>query len=145
MKRAAKWIAALLLGAIVPAALVTFALGSVEVFPPAFAITLGHAVVLGVPTVLLYRRLKWRSPAFALAGGFLIGALPAGLYFWPVDPRHGTNAWTGTTLTLLDGVPTRAGWVEYLQMLGGFGCLGMLGAIAFWLTLKLTGEFRVRA
>jgi hypothetical protein len=42
-------------------------------------------------------------------------------------------------------VPTWAGWAEYLQMLGGFGCLGMLGAIAFWLTLKLIGEFRVRA
>jgi hypothetical protein len=140
--RVAKWIAALLIGAIVPAALVAYALGSAGVFPPALAITLGHAVILGVPAALLYRRLKWRSPAFALAGGLLIGALPAGVYFWPVDPRHGTNAWTGTTQTLLDGVPTWAGWVEYLQMLAGFGCLGALGAIAFWLTLKIAGELR---
>jgi hypothetical protein len=142
--KVAKWIAALLMGAIVPAALVAYALGSARVFPSAFAITLGHVVILGVPAALLYRRLKWRSPAFALAGGFLIGALPAGLYFWPVDPRPGTNAWTGSTQTLLDGVPTWAGWVEYVQMLGGFGCLGALGAIAFLLTLKLTGELRVQ-
>jgi hypothetical protein len=142
--RAIKWIGALLMGAIVPAALVAYALGGVGVFLPALAITLGHAVILGAPTALLYRRLKWRSPAFALAGGFVIGALPAGLYFWPVDSRHGTNAWTGATQTLLDGVPTWAGWVEYLQMLGGFGCLGALGAIAFWLTLTITGELRVQ-
>jgi hypothetical protein len=142
MKRIAKWIAATLLGAIVPAVLVAVALGSVGIFAPAFALTLGHAVVLGLPAALLYRRLNWRSPAYALAGGLVIGAVPAGLYFWPVDPRHGTNAWSGTTQTLLDGVPTWAGWVEYLQMLGGFGCLGALGAVVFWVTLKITGELR---
>ena len=125
-----------------PAALVAFALGSAGIFAPAAAITLGHAVILGMPVALLYRRLRWRSPAFALAGGFVIGALPSGLYFWPVDPRRGTSAWSGTTQTLVDGVPTWAGWVEYLQMLGGFGCLGALGAIVFWVTLKVTGELK---
>jgi hypothetical protein len=140
--RVAKWIAALFLGAIVPAALVAFALGTAEVFLPATAITLGHAVILGVPMALFYRRWQWRSPAFALAGGFLIGALPAGVYFWPLDPRRGTDAWSGTTRTLIDGVPTWPGWVEYLQMLGGFGCLGALGALAFWLTLKFGGELK---
>ena len=140
--RVVPWIAALLTGAGAPALLVAFALGSAEVFPPAAAITLGHAVVLGLPVALFYRRRQWRSPAYALAGGFLIGALPAGLYFWPLDPRPGTDVWTGTTQTLADGVPTWAGWVEYLQMLGGFGCLGALGALAFWLTLKVGGELR---
>ncbi len=144
MKRIVKWTAAILLGAIVPAALVAFALGTLGIFAPALALTLGHAVVLGLPAALLYRRLNWRSPAYALAGGLVIGAVPAGLYFWPVDPRHGTNAWSGTTQTLLDGVPTWAGWVEYLQMLGGFGCLGALGAIVFWVTLKIAGELRLQ-
>jgi len=142
MKRAGKWIAAALLGAIAPAALVAYALGAAEVFAIAVAITLGHVVLLGVPLALLFGRLKWRSPAFALAGGLLIGALPAGLYFWPLDPGGGTSAWSGDTPTLIDGVPTWAGWLEYLVMLGGFGCLGALGAIAFWPTLKVTGELR---
>jgi hypothetical protein len=140
--KAAKWFAATLLGAIAPAALVAFALGSAEVFPPALAITSGHAVILGLPVALFYRRRQWRSPAFALAGGFPIGALPTGVYFWPLDPRRGTDAWSGTTPTLVDGVPTWAGWLEYLQMLGGFGCLGALGALVFWLTLKATGELK---
>jgi hypothetical protein len=39
-------------------------------------------------------------------------------------------------------VPTWAGWVEYLVMLAGFGCLSALGAFAFWLTLKVTGELK---
>jgi hypothetical protein len=140
--RIAKWFAALVVGAFVPAGLVAYALGAAGVLPPAFAITLGHALILGVPMALFYRRRQWRSPAYALAGGFLIGSLPAGLYFWPLDPRPGTDVWTGATQTLADGVPTWAGWVEYLQMLSGFGCLGALGALAFWLTLKMSGELR---
>ena len=66
--------------------------------------------------------------------------MPIGLYFWPLDARSGSNAWTGTTQTLIDGVPTWEGWVEYLQMLGGFGCLSALGAIVFWTTLRVSGE-----
>lgn len=140
--RAVKWIVAVLLGAAVPAALVAVALDSAGFFPPAMALTLGHAVILGLPLALLYRRLQWRSPAFALAGGFLIGALPIGVYLWPLDASVGSNAWTDATQTLIDGVPTRAGWIEYLQMLGGFGCLGAIGALAFWAALKVSGELR---
>ena len=141
--RAVKWIVAVLLGATVPAALVTFALDSAGFFPPAVALTLSHAVILGLPLALLYRRLQWRSLAFALAGGFLVGVLPIGVYLWPLDASIGGNAWTGATQTLLNGVPTWAGWIEYLQILGGFGCLGALGAVAFWATLKVTGELRL--
>ncbi len=129
--RVVPWIGALLMGAGAPALLVAFALGSAEVFPPAAAITLGHAVILGLPVALFYRRRQWRSPAYALAGGFLIGALPAGLYFWPLDPRPGTDVWTGTTQTLADGVPTWAGWGRVspnagrirLSRRGGRACL----------------------
>ena len=144
MKRAGKWIAAALLGAIAPAALVAYALGTTEVFAIAAAITLGHVVLLGLPVALLFGRLNWRSPVLALAGGLLVGALPAGLYFWPLDPGRGTSAWSGDTATLIDGVPTWAGWLEYVVMLVGFGCLGELGAFAFWLTLKVTGELRAQ-
>jgi hypothetical protein len=99
-------------------------------------------VLLGLPVAPLFSRLNWRSFAVALAGGLLVGALPAGPYFWPLDPGGGTSAWTGDTPTLIDGVPTWAGWVEYLVMLAGFGCLSALGAFAFWLTLKVTGELK---
>ena len=88
-----------------------------------------------------------RTPSISSAwwtSGGPQSAPPAGLYFRPVDPRHGTDAWSGATRTLLDGVPTRAGWVDYLQMLGGFGCLGALGAIVFWATLKITGDLRLQ-
>src|SRR5260370_23551475 len=92
MKRIVKWTAAILLGAIVPAALVAFALGTLGIFAPALALTLGHAVVLGLPAALLYRRLNWRSPAYALAGGLVIGAVPAGGFFFsgPSPPRAPT-------------------------------------------------------
>src|SRR5260370_40818179 len=100
MKRIVKWTAAILLGAIVPAALVAFALGTLGIFAPALALTLGHAVVLGLPAALLYRRLNWRSPAYALAGGLVIGAVPAGLYFWPGHPRPRTQGLVGPPPTL---------------------------------------------
>lgn len=89
--------------------MVSYALGTAEVFAIAAAITLSHVVLLGLPLALLFSRLNWRSPAFALAGGLLIGALPAGLYFWPLDPGRGTSAWSGDTPTLIDGVSTWAG------------------------------------
>lgn len=141
MRTVVAWLAAVVLGALAPAALV--ALADWRLFLTVAAVTLGHAVILGLPTALLYRRLKWASPEKTLAGGFLIGAIPVGIYLWPVDPTSRVNAWSGSVQTTIDGMPTGAGWVEYLQLLGGFGCLGMIGALAFWLTLKLSGQLKV--
>src|SRR6266849_8771845 len=46
--------------------------------------------------------------------------------------------------TMLDGVPTLAGWLQYLQGLLFFGAFGALGGIAFWATLRVAGQLPFR-
>ena len=62
MKALAIWIAALLLGALVPAVAFCAALRDLTFLHVAFAITLAHALVLGLPAALLFRAMRWRRP-----------------------------------------------------------------------------------
>ena len=139
LDRLSAWLAALLLGALAPAALFAGLGHNVRVLPIAFAVTLGHAVLLGLPAAFLFRYEQWTSLIGAMAAGFLIGASPIGTLDWPMQPGSGFNASSDGVPTIVDGMPTWAGWLEYLELAGGFGLLGALGALAFWLTLKAGG------
>jgi hypothetical protein len=136
------WIAATLLGALVPAAIVSMrlagpALPMLWLF--AFGVALGHAIILGLPAALLYRAKRWHRPDVAVATGFLIGAIPIGILNWPVRNAPNSTMSFGDTLLNVDGVPTLAGWLEFLRVLGMFGSLGAVGALVFWLTLRWSG------
>lgn len=136
------WIAATLLGAFVPAAIVSATLGGFiipTVWLATFAVTLAHAVVLGLPIALVYRAERWQWPSLAAATGFLIGAIPMGVVTWPVETRPGSSTRINGVLVSVDGVPTLAGWLDFLRLLGVFGALGAAGALAFWLTLRWSG------
>jgi hypothetical protein len=133
------WIAGLLFAALAPAAAFAGFARSVQVLPIAFMVTLGHAVALGLPAALLFRYEQWTSLIGAIAAGLLIGAIPVGILEWPLQPGSGFSASSPSGPTVVDGIPTWAGWLEYLQLVGGFGLLGALGALAFWLTLKVSG------
>jgi hypothetical protein len=137
--RISAWLAALLFGALAPAALFAGLGHNVRVLPIAFLVTLGHAVILGVPAALLFRYEQWTGLVGTMAAGFLIGAIPVGILDWPMQPGSGFTSSSGGVPTSVDGMPTWAGWLEYLELAGGFGLLGALGALAFWLTLKAGG------
>jgi len=79
------WVAAVLFGALVPALIVAGFSAEIMVLPWAFAITLGHSLILGLPIALVYRAIRWTHLTAAIAGGFLIGAVPGGLLAWPVS------------------------------------------------------------
>ncbi|HZX87919.1 MAG TPA: hypothetical protein VFF19_30375 [Reyranella sp.] len=64
----------------------------------------------------------------AMAGGFVIGAVPIGLFL-----VYGT---------LFDGPTTARTLLACLQIAGMAGALGIPGGLAFWLTLRAFGEFR---
>ena len=123
MKTVLVWILALLAGAVVPAVLAALAYADVRMFAPVFLVALSHAFVLGVPAALLCRNFGLLGARWALLGGFLIGAIPTAIYLWPIERAAGFN----TTLP------------EYLLVAGGLGCLGALGAFAFWTVFRLTG------
>ena len=113
MRRVAKlgiWIGALLLGALVPASLAAALAHTVTVLPVAFVITLGHATILGLPALLIYRAARWTRLSAAIAGGLIIGMIPGGLLFWPVRLSLRSTASVDGIPTLINGTPTAAGW-----------------------------------
>lgn len=137
------WIAAVLLGALVPALIVAGLSLSAMVLPMAFATTLGHSIILGLPVALLYRAKRWTRLSTVIAGAFLIGAIPVGLFAWPISPSSRTTASVDGVATVIDGIPTLAGWLSYFKLLGMFGGLGAVGGLVFWLTLRWSGALMI--
>ncbi len=124
--RALLWAGALLLGALAPAGAFAALQMNLRIFLGTLVVTGAHALFLGVPVTLLYRRQGWYRPLPAVAGGFLIGALPI-----------------GTILVLVGDRPTTTPWLlNNLEILGACGGLGALGAAVCWVTLKIGGALR---
>jgi hypothetical protein len=133
------WIAAVLLGALAPALIAASLLKGITLLPYAFAITLGHAVILGLPAALVYRWKQWTGVSAAVAGGFLIGIVPGGFYAWPMELSLRTTGSVDGVPTIINGIPTLAGWFKYLEFLSILGAFGAVGGFVFWLTLRWCG------
>lgn len=115
----------------------TFALasGAANIFTAAFWVALGHAAFFGLPLYLLLRfrgLLPWWS---APLGGFVVGCIPIALL--SLVPAA-DQASTGSTATVVDGMRTAAGWLEYLTLVLGAGALGSIGGVAFGLCIQGT-------
>jgi hypothetical protein len=106
------WICAFLFGALAPALLAVCFLG-IAFFPLVFGITVGHALILGLPVALLFCAKLWTGLVAALAASFLIGAIPVGIWAWPVDFSPGTSASVDGIPTVVVGIPTATGWLHY--------------------------------
>jgi hypothetical protein len=96
----------------------------------AFAVTLAHAIGLGVPAALFYRYRRWTGLIATLAGGFLVGAAPVGLLICALFVGGATT---------FDELPPSSDIAGSLLIVGTAGVLGALGAAVFWLVLKASG------
>jgi hypothetical protein len=133
------WVAAFLFAAIMPAIFVAMLGGSLQVVLIAFSIALGHAVILGLPLALLFHAKRWINAISSIGAGFLVGILPAGIFTWPL--LHGPDqASVDGVPTVVDGMPTLAGWISYAQFLAFLGACGALAGLTFWLILKFSSE-----
>jgi hypothetical protein len=74
---------------------------------------------LGLPVALWFRRTEETRLWTALAAGFAIGVVPTGIFALPA---------------------TSLEWLESLEVIGAAGGLGASGGLAFWLTLRVTGN-----
>jgi hypothetical protein len=50
------------------------------------------------------------------------------------------SASTGGKATVVNGVPTLAGWMEYAEAVGSTGLLGLAGGLTFWLAMRVSGQ-----
>ena len=104
--------------------------------------TAAIAVVLfGLPTFLVFswcKAIRWWS---SVAMGFALGCLPVAVGSWPGDQSYaGSTAshWDGEKMvyTMIDGVATFEGWLQYLEIVGVFGAFGAVGGLAFWIVWR---------
>ena len=132
------WVAAFLFAAIAPAIFVAMLGGSIDLAPIAFAISLAHAVILGLPLALLFHSKHWINAISSIGAGFFVGILPAGIFTWPM--LHGPDqASVSGVPTVVDGTPTLAGWISYAEFLALLGACGALAGLTFWLVLRFSG------
>ncbi len=113
------WIAAVLLGAVVPALCYGAVMPNWRFLQLAFIVTLAHAIILGLPVALFYRAKRWTRLSGVVLGALLIGVIPI------------------TFISLLP--PPARSWDGYFSSLAVCAVLGAIGGFAFWLTLKSCG------
>lgn len=94
-------------------------------------------LLLGVPAYFLLRwakAIKWWS---TIGTGFLLGAVPASIFMWP--PSYGDlSASVNGIPTVVNGVPTFEGWMQFLYGSFAIGMLGAAGAFGFWLVWRIS-------
>src|SRR5215831_7639923 len=96
-----------------------------------FSVALAHALVLGLPLFLLLRS-KGHAGIFACSlGGFLVGAAPFGAF--ALIAMFGLkSASVDGVPTVVNGVPTFAGLIQYAQEVAFIGIFGVAGGLTFW-------------
>jgi len=101
------------------------------------AISSLHVVLLGLPA---YAFLRWRNAVrwwSTIPSGFVLAAIPIAFWSWPLRyPELRTTASFNGVQTMIDGVPTAAGWWQYMESVAFFGLCGALSGLAFWLVLR---------
>jgi hypothetical protein len=111
----------------------------------ALLLALAHVILLGIPAVLLLQRLHRISWVSSVLAGLMIGALPTAVWAWPLrHAERGVTAsdWNGHALvaTVVNGVPTWAGWMQYARLVALAGAFGAVGGVAFWWARRRLGR-----
>lgn len=131
-------LAGVLLASLVVVAAFVIDSHSFALVPYVFAVALAHAVILGLP-IFLYLNARGRAGVVSsIVAGFAIGCLPIGLLTFPLWLGTNFNASTNGVPTVVNGVRTLAGWLEYLQLMGVFGAVA---GMTFYATLRATRDF----
>jgi hypothetical protein len=106
-------------------------------------VALAHVFILGLPLFLFLRSRMQVGLGTCAIGGFLVGAIPFGAM--TLLAMFGLqSALTGGKATVVDGIPTLAGWIEWLWNSGSVGLFGIAGGLAFWLAMRRFETFSAR-
>lgn len=98
----------------------------------ALLIAASHVFILGAPALVLFRVLRRISGWTATIWGFVLGFVPTGVLSWPHRFDHASASYDNVA-TLVNGIPTLAGWLSWIYGAGIMGLLGAVGGLSFWL------------
>lgn len=105
-----------------------------------FIVALAHAFILGIPLFLFLRSTRPIGAITCALGGFLVGSVPFGAL--ALTSMFGLqSASSGGKATVVNGVPTLAGWIEFAYGVGFFGLLGLAGGLTFWAAMRVSNQF----
>lgn len=111
------------------------------VFLVAVVVAGAHVLCLGLPAVWVLHKFHRLRLWTVLAAGFVTGCIPVSVLMWPVhvpEIKSSSSYWNGREMVQaeIDGIPTLAGWIDYLQAVALMGLLGMIAALSFWLIFR---------
>ena len=89
-----------------------------------------HAMLLGFPLYLLVKKYSKFTFTVSATGGFIVGALPLSIYAWPFYD-YGSSSTINGVKTVVNGVPTKAGWFNYFQDAFILGVIGLVSGVVF--------------
>jgi hypothetical protein len=91
-----------------------------------------HAVIIGLPIYILIKNYMAFTYKVAALSGFFVGFIPIAIFTWPLKyAGSNSSASHNGVQTLVNGVPTMAGWLSYLQGAVIFGLLGLVSALVY--------------
>ena len=133
-------IAALLSAVIIPTLLMSLLAGTLSLAPLILMTALSLAIFIGIPIYLALRWKKWVNIATCTLGGFATVAVPIAFLTWPLRYSElKTTASIDGVATIIDGVPTAAGWALFAAGIIRYALLGAIGGVVFWAVLKAIG------
>ena len=126
---------ALVLCALVPAALPAFLSPMLAI--NVYVVALALASLVGYPIFIFLRRRSLANVWTAGIVGFVIGVVPPGVFMWPLkypELKSTSSRGSGSDLvyTMIDGVPTAAGWLDFVFVCSAIGTLGFFTGFVFW-------------
>ena len=158
MNTRARWLSSLCAAILVPTLLPTFYLSIESLASPypnsgvifltfivALISALGHLGLLGIPGLLVLSRARQFKAWTICLLGFFLGCLPMSIWSWPLRAslrRASESHWDGQRVvnSMVNGVPTLAGWLSYGEGVLAMGTLGAASGAAFWLAWKYIGR-----
>lgn len=97
--------------------------------------------LFGLPAILLgwrFQIIRWWT---CTVGGSLCVSIPVGLFQWKTHTRGLVTSSANGVQYWINGVPTLAGWDQFLTTLLIVGLLGAVGGLSFWLILQFLSRF----
>lgn len=101
-----------------------------------FVAILALEAIVALPLYFALRAAGWVNQVTVALSGFAVGALPIAFFMWPLRTWYkGSSSSRNGVDTMIDGVPTPAGWLDFVWVSALFGVFGMIGAAIFWSTV----------